>query len=55
MRVDNISTAKLMSAANMGSSVEEVTFVSKSAMLPASVIISVSFNSVRDRLRLITY
>ena len=54
-RVDIIFTAKLMSAANMGISSEEVTLASELAMFPASVIVSVSFNSLRNMVRLVTY
>ena len=54
LRVDKIPTAKLMSAANMGSSADEVTFASELAMLPASEIVSVSFNSLRELVRFVT-
>ena len=40
-----------MSAANMGSSADEVTFTSESAMLPASAIVSVL---LRELVRLVT-
>ena len=53
--MDIILTAKLMSAANMGFSSEEVTSASELAMFPASVIVSVSFNSLRNMVRLVTY
>ena len=44
LRVDTMLTAKSMSAANIGVSVGAVTFASELAMLPASLIASVSFN-----------
>ena len=44
-------TAKSMSAAKIGFSVEDVTFASELAMLLASAILSVSFNSLKDVVR----
>ena len=42
-----------MSAANSGLSVCAVTFASELAMLPASLIASVSFNTLRDMVRFV--
>ena len=43
-----------MSAANMGSSADEVTFTSELAMLPASaIIVLVSFNPLRELVRFV--
>ena len=47
-------TAKSISAAKIGFSVEEVTFASELAMLLASAILSVSFNSFKDMVRFST-
>ena len=47
-------TAKSMSAAKIGFSVEDVTFASELAMLLASAIFSVSFNSLKDVVRFST-
>ena len=55
LSVDKISTAKSMSAGNIGSSADEVTFASELAMLPASTIVSVSFNPLRELVRFVTY
>ena len=44
-------TARSISAAKIGFSVEDVTFASELAMLLASAILSVSFNSLKDVVR----
>lgn len=54
LRVDKILTAKSMSPGNIGSSADEVTFASELAMLPASAIVSVLFNPLRELVRFVT-
>ena len=53
LSVDKMPTAKSMSAANIGSSADEVTFASEPAMFPASAIVSVLFNPLRELVRFI--
>ena len=52
-RVDIVLTAKLISAANIGSRVGAVMFTSALAILLASIILSVSFNSFTDKVRFV--
>lgn len=53
LRVDKISTAKLISCAKMGSSVGAVTFTRAFAMLPVTAIASVPFNSFMNKVRFV--
>ena len=53
LRVDKILTAKLISCAKMGSCVGAVTFTSAFAMLLVTAIVSVSFNSLMNKVRFV--